>query len=239
MKKLLLLFIFLNGFLHAKEIVIENKAQFENILISDSLAKGNEKILLAKKNKIKKKNKVEKKQKTKNVFTFTFKPSYFWPQSKIYRGIYTGGFLPLIETCYIAKNGVGTFLEVGYFYKKTHKTSLNINSRVEIVQVPLSLGLSYTFYITSFLDFYLKIGPNWVYTKTKVDIPDIKHTVIKNTFGGTFGLGGKIHISKHLFLELFSDYLYDKKKVNDRDSGESVKVYLGGIQAGGGLGIIF
>lgn len=229
MKKLLLLFIFFNGFLHSKEMDIENKIHPQNTLTSkDSKQKNNEKML------------PKKKIKKQRKFTFAFKPAYFWPQEKKrYRGIYKGGFTPLIETCYITKNGPGVFLEVGYFYKKTHKTSVDINAKTTVLQVPLSLGLIHTFCIASRLDFYLKVGPNWLYTKTYLAIPGMKHTVIKNTFGATFGTGIKIHLFKHFFLELFSNYLYDKKKINDRDSGESFKVYLGGIQAGGGIGYSF
>jgi hypothetical protein len=189
------------------------------------------------------KNECDKKSKCKKrrgKFTFAFKPAYFWPQEKNrYRGIYKGGFIPLVEMGYVAKNGLGPFLEVGYFHKKAHKTSADFRARTKVTQVPLSLGLKYTFCIISCWDFYMKIGPNWLYTKTEVNIPHLKYTVTKNTFGGTFGLGNKIYIFKSLFLELFANYLYDKKKIHDRDSGETFRVYLGGIQAGGGLGVAF
>jgi hypothetical protein len=94
-----------------------------------------------------------------------------------------------METCYIAKNGLGPFLEVGYFYKKTHKTSSDVRAKTKVIQVPLSLDLKYTFCITSCLDFYIKMGPNWLYAKTHVNIPGLKRAITKNTFGGTFGLG--------------------------------------------------
>ena len=235
--KFLLLFVFFSCFLHSEEMSVKNKVSSENIISSKDTKLEDNKMLSKGKNECDKKSKCDKRR---GKITFAFKPAYFWPQEKVrYRGIYKGGFIPLIETCYIAKNGLGPFLEVGYFRKKAHKTSVDVRARTKVVQVPLSLGLKYTFCITSCLDFYIKMGPNWLYTKTDVNIPGLKRTITKNTFGGTFGLGSKIYIFKYLFLELFTNYLYDKKKNHDRDSGETFRVYLGGIQAGGGLGFSF
>ena len=170
--------------------------------------------------------------------SFAIKGAYFWPQDSTYRDVYgDGGFSPLVEVCYKIYKGLGTWLECGFFYKSDHVTSVDLRAKTNIVQVPLSAGLSYTYPACSFLDIYAKIGPNWMYTKTWVDIPGIQKTVIKNTFGGTFGVGGKFKLSKHWFAELFLNYLYDKKKIKSAE--ETFSTYVGGIQTGVGIGYSF
>lgn len=173
--------------------------------------------------------------------SLTFKPAYFWPQDSVYRDIYKGGYMSLFELCYKISHGIGFWTEVGYFHKNEYVTSVNIVSPTSVTQVPLSLGLNYTYCAASWLDIYFKIGPNWLYTKTWVDIPGLQKTVVKNTFGGTFGLGGKIDLTCGWNLELFVNYLYDRKEIKSDNNNyfKSYKIYLGGIQTGVGLGYNF
>jgi hypothetical protein len=214
MKKFILFFIILNSFLYSKY----KKNDFYNT-------------------KMQKQKTIEKHSDV--GISIAFKPSYLWFQDKIARDIYKGGFLPLLEVCYNIRKNFHLWLETGYFYKKTDITSINIRTKTNMTQVPLSVGLNYTFYIYSLLDIYLKIGQNWVYTKTYVDIPNLKRTVIKNGFGITLGFGGKIKLVEGLFLEPFLNYLYDKEYVHDSDSEVIFKRYLGGLQIGAGIGYRF
>ena len=157
--------------------------------------------------------------------SLTFKPSYFWPQDRVYRNIYKGGFLPLLELFY---RELGTWLEIGYFYKRENVDSVDIKEvPTTITQVPLSIGLSYTYSVCSFFDIYGKIGPNWIYTKTWIDIPGLKHTVVEHVFGGTIGIGGKFLLPNRWIIEILVNYLYDRKKIKDSDSYETFRVYLG------------
>lgn len=170
--------------------------------------------------------------------SFAIKGAYFWPESSVFRDIYgDGNFSPLFEVCYNIYKCLGTWMEAGYFYDSGHVQSVNIYAKTKVTQVPLSAGLSCTYSAASFLDLYVKVGPNWMYTKTWTDIPNLKKTVIKNTFGGTFGVGGKFKFCKHGFVELFLNYLYDKKNIKSADGNFTRK--LGGIQSGVGLGYAF
>ena len=169
--------------------------------------------------------------------SFAFKPAYFWPQDKVFRDIYDGGFIALGEMCYDMYNGLNLFFEMGYFYKGERVTSIDISSDTTVEQICLSLGLNYTHAFNDVFSLYFKVAPNYLYTHTKVYIQGLDESVTKHTFGGTFGFGGKIFVGKGFFLEPFVNYLYDKRKITD--SGETFRVWLGGIQTGLGLGFRF
>jgi hypothetical protein len=166
-----------------------------------------------------------------------FKPSYFWPQDHLLRSIYKGGLLPLAEVgAYLWRN---SFLSVesGYFYKKTMITSFDVTRPTSITQVPLTLFLGFYCPIKNVCDLYLKIGPNGIFTKTNVQIPNLPSIEKKYTFGATIGGGIKGYLFKGAFLEVFCNYLYNKKKL--QNSGEHFSVFFGGIQAGLGIGYRF
>jgi len=183
---------------------------------------------------------VEQKETDKIGLSLSFNPSYFWPQDKVFRDIYKGGFLPLFEASYVFYKGWGTWLEVGYFHKKRTITIVDgVRATAKIDQVPLSIGLNYTYVVCSYFDIFFKIAPNWVYTKTYVNVSNMKKTTIKNAFGGTFGLGGSFKFRDGWFIKIFLNYLYDKRKIHDQLSDNTYKVYLGGLQTGAGIGYTF
>lgn len=172
-------------------------------------------------------------------FSIAFKPAYFCPQSHLYRHLYDGGYLTLFEATYTLFKSFNLFLEAGYFHKRVNVRSADEYVSSTITHIPVSLGINYTLCVSSCLDLFLKVAPNWVYTKTWLDITNLKKNVHKNTFGGTLGTGAIYHISKMFFLELFVNYLYDKKHIHDHLSGESFSRKLGGLQVGGGVGVRF
>jgi len=190
-------------------------------------------------NHMQKKLKSNAKQNAKESIglSLAFKPAYFWPQDKVYRDIYDGGFTGLVEICYDMYHGLNLFCEIGYFYKKDRITSIDTTSSTIVEQVPLSLGLNYIYAFNDVFSLYVKMSPNYLYTHTKVYIPHLQEKVAKHTFGGTFGFGGRIFLIDEIFFEPFMNYLLDKRKITD--GGETFRVWLGGIQVGLGLGFYF
>lgn len=239
MKKIVIVFLGLSGMLFSQPLENSNM-----IVKNKSYSKSSNK---------KQSVSTTKKMCQKNVDTrpccskcpvglsFAFKAGYFWPQEKIYRRIYGGGLMPLFEMCYDIGccRAFGLFGEVGYFYKSTDVRSEDVKVDTNVTTIPLSIGLSYTFKALSWIDVYFKIGPNYIYTKTWVDIEALKRHIHKNTFGGTFGTGLKFNLCNGAFLEMYANYLYDRKKIHDFVSGLKFKRYLGGIQTGVGLGYKF
>jgi len=181
--------------------------------------------------------KIDNKQNKSKKFSLAIKPAYYWPQEKIYRDLYGSGYKTLGEFCYNLYKSLNMFLEVGYFYKKKSVEGIGGIFTSSVQQVPVSLGLNYSYKFKSKFLLYLKMSPNYVYTKTKVHIPNIETKTQKHSFGGTFGAGGKVNFDKNIFLEIFVNYLLNRKTITDHN--QTFKVWLGGIQTGAGLGILF
>lgn len=177
--------------------------------------------------------------KKREMVSIAFKPGYFWMQDKVGRNIYKGGYISLLEVTARLYKGLYAWIESGYFHKRKYFTSANVRTKTTLTHVPVSVGVNYSFYICSWLDCYLKLGPNWVYVKTKLPISNVKKVITKNVFGVTMGTGFKIKFWEYLFVEPFVNYLYDKKTINDSSSSTRFKRYLGGIQTGIGIGARF
>ena len=167
----------------------------------------------------------------------SFKPSYFYPQDKSFRHLYKGGYLSLAGLGFMLPKRFFLSVEAGYFHKSKRMSSFDLNFESSITLVPTSLYLGYIFAQGSFWELYAKVGPNAVYAKTHVFIPGMPSNKREWTFGGSFSLGSKFYVYKGLFVEMFLNYLYDKKEINDH--GDRFSVFVGGLQAGGALGYRF
>lgn len=169
-------------------------------------------------------------------FFLTAKAAYFYPQDSTYRKIYGAGFLPLIEGGAFLYRPFFVSAEGGYFWKDGDVKSFDVTCHTSVEQVPLILFLGYR-YEMSCTDFTFKVGPDYIYTKTKVDIPNLQSVEKKSSFGGAVGTAMTFKCSSCLYGELFLDYLYNREKV--KNSGTHFFVHLGGIQLGAGIGYRF
>lgn len=167
----------------------------------------------------------------------SIKPSYFYPQDHTFRHLYQGGFLPLAEVGFMLKERVFLSAEGGCFYSRNRITSFDSHHESSVTLVPCSLYLGYLLAKNDRWNVYIKAGPNEVYAKTRIHIPNLPTTTQKWTIGGSFGLGSKIYFKKGIFAELFGNYLYDRKNISSR--GDHFFVYLGGLQIGGAIGSNF
>lgn len=176
-------------------------------------------------------------EKTRPLGFVSFKPSYFYPQDKNFRRLYNGGYLTLAELGFVLNKRGFLSMEAGCFHKNERISGIDLHLDSSVMVVPLSLYLGYIVAKGSFWDLYAKAGPNLVYGKTDISIPGLPNVEHKWTFGGSFGCGSKFYFPDGVFIEVFLNYLYDKKKIHD--SGDHFSVYVGGLQAGGGLGYRF
>lgn len=174
---------------------------------------------------------------TKPSGFISIKPTYFYPQDKVFRHLYHGGFLGLAELGVMINEKFFLSVERGYFYKKETVSSFDIDSASSVTVVPSSIYLGFVFAHGSFWDLYAKAGPNTVYASTHISIPNLSSHKHKWVFGGSFGCGSKLYFYRGCFAEIFLNYLYDKKQITD--SGDHFSVYLGGLQTGGALGYQF
>ena len=175
----------------------------------------------------------------KKYFSIAAKAAYFRPDGDVYHDLYEGGFSPMLEFTFPLPRWFNIFAEGAYFHKNHHITSADLTVKSDVTSIPVSLGMNVTWCVTSFLDIYIKGGPNWIYTKTWVDIPGLKHVVKRNTFGVTIGGGFKVYVAHCTYLECFVNYMYDRREIHDRDASDTFHRQLGGIQTGVGLGFKF
>lgn len=172
-----------------------------------------------------------------SVGFISFKPSYFYPQDKTFRHLYKGGYLSLAEIGFMLPKRLFLSVESGYFHKTKRLSSFDLDFESSVTLVPTSLYLGYIFAQGCFWDLYAKAGPNAVYAHTHISIPGIPSNKREWTFGGSFGLGSKFYICRGLFVEMFLNYLYDRKEIHDH--GGHFSVFIGGLQTGGALGYRF
>jgi hypothetical protein len=167
----------------------------------------------------------------------SLKPSYFYPQDSTFRHLYKGGFLPLAEVGFMLKERVFLSAEGGCFYSRHRIRSFDIYHYSFVMLVPCSLYLGYLFAKGDEWNLYLKIGPNEVYTKTRIHIPNLPTNTVKWTFGGSVGAGSRIMWKNRAFVELFCNYLFDRKNIFSR--GSHFFIDLGGLQIGAAIGSNF
>jgi hypothetical protein len=166
-----------------------------------------------------------------------FKPAYFYPQSKVFRHIYSGGFTALGEIGFYLTKNFFLSAEGGYFHKNGKIHSFDITSNSSVTQIPLTLYVGYMYSLKSYWDIYGKIGPNLIHTKTMVHIPNRKVEEKKFSYGASLSIGTKFYVYKGLFTEIFTNYLYNQRKI--KNNGDHFSVHLGGWQFGGAIGYRF
>lgn len=179
-------------------------------------------------------------EKKNNNFLFEVKTAYFHFQDDTARAIYSdGGFMPSIEGSYRLYKVLHLFSEAAFFYKNGKVELTETKNR--LIFVPVSLGLKPIFDISKSkkMKFYFKVAPNWYWVQEKQKYPFLKRKKSKTGFGGTFGIGALQYITPNFVLDVFFNYLYDKKTIKDPTSELKFKRYFGGIQAGAGLGYSF
>jgi hypothetical protein len=166
------------------------------------------------------------------------KLGYFYPQDKTFQQLYHhGGFAPFLEADFAVYKALHFWMEEFFFIRNGHEPISQASTSVFLL--PISAGLKYIQPINHNWDFYLKGGGNWFYLHTKQNDPYVKKIDHKNSFGATAGTGFLYHISKHAVLDIFFNYLYDKKTFTDPNSLYKIHLFTGGYAAGLGGGYFF
>lgn len=175
---------------------------------------------------------------SKDNFLFEIKTSYFVFQDDTARKVYSGGtFMPSLEGNYRLYKNLHLFSEAAFLYKDG--TTEDVNSKATLILVPISLGLKPIFDVTDQVKIYFKAAPNWYYVREKLKYPFLKRSKSETGFGATFGVGTLKYLSCSWVLDIFVNYLYDRKTIRDSTSDIKFKRYIGGFQAGAGIGYSF
>lgn len=181
--------------------------------------------------------KVKPNSRTKKYFV-EFKPAYFHYQDSTARSIFGhGGYMSIFGFDVKVYKYFHAWTDVGFLFDSGKVTS--VNSKEKLTLIPVSLGLKYLYTIKNKVSLYAKIGPNWTYVSTKTDYPYVQSRVSKNNFGALFGVGSLISLCHNFSLDLFFDYIYNKKSFTDSNCNLIMKCYFGGFAVGAGLGYSF
>lgn len=101
------------------------------------------------------------------------------------------------------------------------------------VRIPnLSIGIKFPYQVSPSLIPYVGIGPSLGRISLKNQSQCSPERISKLAIGGILKIGSYFNINEHVFINIFADYLYQPVHFE-------TTVDLGGIQAGGGLGVRF
>ncbi len=159
------------------------------------------------------------------------KISAFFPTGHTFRQIY--------GTCLIDYE-----FEIGKIFLKNYEIWTNVDwtsatghthafhNRTRFENFNVSLGGKYIVPIHKQVKFYVGLGINGAFVQVHNHSPYVKKDVHKNGVGGVAKLGFYFEPVDHLFLEIFTDYLYQSIRFEQT-------VQIGGFKTGGGIGFCF
>lgn len=157
--------------------------------------------------------------------------SAFFPTGKLMREIYGNCFANYeIEAGQIFAENYEVWGNVGWVSKNGRTSALHTKTKFE--EMNISLGGKYIFYPHECIRWYAGLGVNAAFVYLHNHSSFVKHHVNKKGFGAVVKTGLYFEPVDNLFVELFSDYLYQKIHFHNREQ-------VGGFKVGGGLGIIF
>ena len=167
------------------------------------------------------------------------KSGYFFFSEHIMRQVYNSGGID-VQLSY--SQPIWKWLQIysAVDYIQANGRSLNGHYFTKIRVIPLSLGLKPVIPLTSWLDYYLYLGPRYFFVNINNSSNYVDHSKNGNGLGGFAGTGFLFRPIEHFVIDLFGDYSYKKKSFHSSKknvSGHSVDI--GGFAFGAGLGYEF
>jgi len=177
-------------------------------------------------------------EKKENDYLFEVKPAFFYFNDNTARELYgKGGFMPSLEWHGRIYDVLFWFLETGVLYKDGH--NYHVDTDCDVLLFPISFGFKAICSIRHDIQFYGKIAPNWIYSKTWSEYEHHKKEKSENTFGATFGVGFVFLPHPNCTIDFFAGYLFDRKTIKHTEYNHKFKRYLGGFPFGIGVGYSF
>lgn len=157
--------------------------------------------------------------------------SAFFPSDKLFRKIYGDCLVNYeIEIGKVFCNNYELWANVGWLSKHGKSSPLLDKTRFE--NTTLSAGGKYIYPINACLQLYLGLGINGSFVHVHNNSHYVKRNVNKEGVGGVAKLGLYYELYDNLFLEIFSDYLYQRMHFRRN-------IQIGGVKVGGGVGFTF
>jgi len=169
------------------------------------------------------------------------KVSAFIPSSSVIRRIYSD-VIPYYEL-EISKpfwNDWQVFLGVGYLSNEGH--AIGCDHKTSLRLIPVTLGLKYVSRINSLIDLYAGAGACVSFLKNKDHSPFVHENISDQALGGIFKLGLIYRIKQHIFIDIFTEYLYQHFSFRHHYEDHYTirhNLNMSGIKIGAGLGYNF
>ena len=174
-------------------------------------------------------------------FEVETKVSAFFPSSKIIRRIYSDT-VPYYEL-EIAKtfcNDWQVWLGVGFL--SNDGRAIGCKNKTSFRLIPITLGLKYLYSVNSCMDLYTGAGACWSFLKNKDHSPFVHKNISDEALGGIFKLGFIYRIKERVFIDIFTEYLYQhfsfKRHYEDHYTIRH-NLNMSGLKIGLGLGFNF
>ncbi len=160
-----------------------------------------------------------------------WKVGAFYPTGALFRQIYGACLVDYaVEMGKVFLKNYEVWANVDWMHATGHTRACHSRTRFENVNV--SLGGKYVFRLYKCLNVYAGLGINAAFAHVHNDSRYVEESVHKNGTGGVAKFGLYFEPVNHLFIELFADYLYQRLHFQNH-------IQIGGIKAGGGIGLCF
>ena len=167
------------------------------------------------------------------------KVGYFFFSSAKMRKIYDrGGIDVQISQAYPVWKWFQIYFSAEFIERNGR--SLNKHQKTRIWEYPLTLGLKTVFKICPVSQYYITLGPRYVFVHVHNNSSFVNNKMNQNGLGGFLGTGFNFLPIKHMILDVFGEYSYARMHFHaskKHTQGESTQV--GGFAFGGGIGYAF
>jgi len=174
-------------------------------------------------------------------YILEFKGAYFVPTNSTFRKAYSGGALYGPEFTMQLKKDTNWYLFTSIDYFQQKGRFLEIADSTKLRLLSLALGVKYIKNISNRTNFYLGLGFEPAYIRTKSKRRCVVAKKSQWGFGGVGKMGAYINLSDHLLCDLFFDYRFIKtrKKNFYGHTRTPDRANLSGAIFGIGLGYLF
>lgn len=174
-----------------------------------------------------------------------FKLGYFHYSDKHLRDVYGNGTLDAaLSFTYPIWGNFNCYLAVESIHSHHHGTAKF--DKIRLGMYPISLGAQYAYPISSAVDYYVTLGPQFIFYHQKTHRSTIANRMDKNGFGGFANTGFMFHFLPHFTFDIFAQYSYRVVHYQNieidqpfLDQFKGLRLQIGGVFIGAGLGYLF
>ena len=169
---------------------------------------------------------------------FEAKAGYFTYTQDFMQDIYSSGYDVELCGAFPDWKFLQVYTAVGYSHCNGEIDLTHENSRV--YQIPATIALQGMFKMAETTNFYMIIGPRYIYFNMKNDSIYVPKDVSKSTVGGFFGTGFHTYFNDFIFLDIFGEYTYAKLGIPSYPHHIDGQTHqISSYTVGGGLGFSF